>query len=65
MKVGEFMKLLTELKVGLNYSEADIFSAILKKYRLFRDEIISYDIVRESLDARQKPNVFVKVYQGP
>jgi len=55
------MKLLTELKVNLNYTEADIFSAISKKYRLFRDEIISYDIVRESLDARQKPNVFVKL----
>ena len=55
------MKLLTELKVNLNYTEADVFSAITKKYRLFRDEITSYDIVRESLDARQKPNVFVKI----
>ena len=55
------MKLLTELKVNLNYSEADVFSAIAKKYRLFHDEILNFDIVRESLDARQKPNLFVKL----
>ncbi len=55
------MKLLTELKVGLNYKENDVFQAIAKKYRLFRDEILSYDIVRESLDARHKPNVQIKL----
>lgn len=55
------MKLLTELKVGLNYRENDVFQAIAKKYRLFRDEILKYDIVRESLDARHKPNVFMKL----
>ena len=55
------MKLLTELKVKLDYNENDIFDAIRKKYGVFRDEIISFDIVRESLDARKKPEIFIKL----
>lgn len=55
------MKLLTELKVKFNYTENDIFEAIRKKYGVFKTDILSYDIVRESLDARQKPNVFIKL----
>ena len=56
-----YMKLLTELKVKINYDKEDIFDAIKKKYGVFRDEINSFDIVRESLDARQKPNIFMKL----
>lgn len=55
------MKLLTELKVKLNYNKDDIFNAIRKKYGIFQDEIISFDIVRESLDARKKPDIFIKL----
>ena len=55
------MKLLTELKLELNYKEEDVFRAIFKKYNLLRAEIINYDIVRESLDARKKPDVFIKL----
>lgn len=55
------MKLLTELKLNLNYKEEDVFQAIYKKYKLSRAEILDYDIVRESLDARKKPDVFVKL----
>lgn len=55
------MKLLTELKVKFNYTENDIYDAIHKKYGVFKADILAYDIVRESLDARQKPNIFVKL----
>lgn len=55
------MKLLTELKVKLKYDEKDVFAAIEKKYRLKRDEILSYLIIRESLDARRKPNIFISL----
>ena len=52
------MKLLTELKVKIGYREADIFQAIQKKYNLFKNEIEKYEIVKESLDSRKKPDVF-------
>lgn len=55
------MKLLTELKVKVNYNEIDIFNAIRKKYGVFRDEIEKYYIVRESLDSRKKPDVFISL----
>lgn len=55
------MKLLTELKVGFGYTKQDIFLAIKKKYNLFADEIINYEIVKESLDARKKPDIFIKL----
>lgn len=52
------MKLLTELKVKIGYQENDIFQAIQKKYNIFKNEIENYEIVKESLDSRKKPNVF-------
>lgn len=55
------MKLLTELKVRFGYTKQDIFLAIKKKYHLFADEIINYEIVKESLDARKKPDIFIKL----
>jgi hypothetical protein len=53
------MKLLTELKVKMNYNNDDIFGAIEKKYHIFRDEIENFEIVKESIDSRKKPNVFI------
>lgn len=53
------MKLLSELKVKLGYRAEDIFHAIKKKYGIFKDEILDYEIIKESLDARKKPDVFV------
>ncbi len=53
------MKLLTELKVKLGYKKSDIFLAIKRKYGIFENEIKEFEIVKESLDARKKPNVFV------
>ena len=58
---NDYMKLLTELKVRFGYGNEDILNAIKKKYGIFADEILDYDIIRESLDARQKPNIFMKL----
>ena len=55
------MKLLTELKVKLNWTEKDMFDAIKKTYGIFPDEIERFEVVRESLDARKKPDVVVKL----
>ena len=55
------MKLVSEIKVKIGYNSSDIFSAIKKKYNLFADEILSWEIVKESIDARKKPDVFIKL----
>ena len=52
------MKLLTELKVKVGYNESDIFEAIRKKYGVYAEEIEFYEIVKEGLDSRKKPNIF-------
>lgn len=53
------MKLLTEIKVRFGYSESDLFLAIKKKYNLLKNDITKYLILRESIDARKKPDIFV------
>ena len=52
------MKLLTELKVKIGYTDVDIFQAIQKKYNIFKNEIEKFEIVKESLDSRKKPDIF-------
>lgn len=52
------MKLFTEIKVKINYTNEDIYQAIRKKYNVFKDEIESFEIVKESLDCRKKPEIF-------
>lgn len=61
MLYNQIMKLLTELKVKFNYNKNDILNAIRKKYGVFAEEIEDFEIVRESLDARQKPNIVFKL----
>lgn len=55
------MKLLSELKVPVNYIKDDIFVAIKKKYGLSEADIETYEIIKESLDARKKPDVFMSL----
>ena len=55
------MKLLTEIKVKPNYSEADIYNAIFKKYGVTKAEIEEFEIVRESLDSRKKPDLVMSL----
>lgn len=53
------MKLLTEIKVKINYTKEDILAGVRKKYNLFADEIDKFEIIKESLDARHKPDIFM------
>jgi len=55
------MKLLSEIKVKIGYNTSDVLFAIRKKYNLFADEILKWEIVKESIDARKKPDVFMKL----
>lgn len=52
------MKLITELKVKFEYDKSDVLLAIKKKYNVFADEILGFEIVKESIDARKKPLIF-------
>ena len=55
------MKLLTEIKVKPNYTETDIFNAIFKKYGVAKTDIENFEIVRESLDSRKKPDLVMSL----
>ena len=55
----KMLKLASELKVKVGYSEGDIFEALKKKYHIFPDEIKSYEIIKESIDSRKKPDIVI------
>ena len=55
------MKLLSELKVKIGYYVSDIFSSIKKKFNLDEEEILNWEILKESIDARKKPEIFIKL----
>jgi uncharacterized FAD-dependent dehydrogenase len=52
------MKIIEGLKLDIGYSEKDIYESILQKIGLSKNEVENYLIVKESIDARRKPNVF-------
>ncbi|MBC7972990.1 MAG: NAD(P)/FAD-dependent oxidoreductase [Verrucomicrobia bacterium] len=45
---------LTEVKLPLDHTEADIQSAILKKLRLAPDDLLRYTVFKRSFDARKR-----------
>jgi uncharacterized protein len=45
---------LTEIKLPLDHTEADLQAAILKKLRIAPDELISYSVFKRSYDARKR-----------
>lgn len=55
------MKLLSEIKVKIGYNANDVLSRIRKKYNIFADEILKWEVIKESIDARKKPDVFMKL----
>ncbi len=52
------MKLFSELKVKPGYKKEDIFAALQKKYGVFSNEIEDFEIVKESIDSRKKPEIY-------
>ena len=49
---------ISEIKLSLDYNEADLKNAIIRILRISPDKLISYKIVRKSVDARKKDNIF-------
>ena len=52
------MKLLQSLRVEIGYTAEDLKCAVAKKVGIKPQDITKIEIVKESLDARRKPNVF-------
>ncbi len=52
---------LTDLKLPLDHTEADLIAAILKRLGIAEDELLGYSIFRRSHDAR-KPAAIVFIY---
>ena len=53
---------LHEIKRNINEDESVILSRICKKLNVNKDKVINYEILKESIDARKKPNIFL-VYE--
>ncbi len=51
------MLLLSGLSLSLDYTDSSLRDAVLKKCRLPADQLISYSVVRRSVDARNKADV--------
>ncbi len=52
---------VSNLKLPINYSDKDIINAICKKIRIKSDNVISFSLIKRSLDARKKDNIFYNV----
>lgn len=49
---------LDQLKLPIRHSEEDLKNEIIKKLRIKRDQLIEYDVIKRSLDARKKPDLY-------
>lgn len=49
---------IQQIKVSLDYTQEDILSACEKKLNISREKILTYQIIKKSLDARKKPELF-------
>lgn len=58
-KEGEiFMIRIRQLKLHVSHSQEDLEAKIRKTLRIKPDMLISYSIIKQSLDARKKPDVY-------
>ena len=49
---------INQLKLNIKHSEADLKEKILKTLRIGEDALLSYEIKKQSLDARKKPELY-------
>ena len=52
-----FMIRLQQLKLNIDHTEADLRRKLLKILRVKEDALLSYQIEKQSLDARKKPQL--------
>ncbi len=51
-----------EIKRSINEDESIIITRISKKLNVKKEQILNYEIIKESIDARKKPNIYL-VYE--
>ncbi|MBN2793855.1 MAG: hypothetical protein JXR88_00515 [Clostridia bacterium] len=49
---------IEQIKLPIKHKQDDLESEILKKLRIREEQLISYEIVKRSLDARKKPHLY-------
>ncbi|MBO7526801.1 MAG: hypothetical protein J6T74_02770 [Clostridia bacterium] len=52
------MKLITEIKLKPGFLEQDLIKAMCEKAKIKPNDIKKYEIIKQGIDARKKPNVF-------
>lgn len=55
------MKLITEVVVPNSYSSSDIIKETAKRAKLNQGDITKFEVLKESIDARKKPQVVTKL----
>ena len=50
------------LKMNIGFNDYDIINVCAKKLNIKPKEILKYEIIRQSIDARRKPNVFYSLH---
>ncbi len=49
---------INQLKLKINHNEADLMQQIAKRLRVKKSEIIKYNIIKKSIDARKKSDIY-------
>lgn len=52
------MKLIENIKLKINYEKKDLINFILKKTKISEKNIKNIEIIKKSIDARKKPDIF-------
>ena len=52
-----YMIRINQLKIDINYTESELRRKILKTLKISEEQLVSYKLVKRSLDARKKPKV--------
>ncbi len=53
------MKLIKELKMSPGFSNDELINKIVKKLNISKEGILRFEILKQGIDARKKPNVFI------
>ncbi len=55
------MKQVDGLRLNIGYNESDLLRAIGEKLKILPKSVVKYEITKESIDARRKPNIYYNV----
>ena len=53
-----YMIRVQQLKLPITHTEVELLAGVSKKLRISKNDIMSWEIIRQSIDARRKPELF-------